>query len=72
MLYIHFIIYIIILHINILYILYIMYNLYTYVKQIYVLYIYINKTQVCVYVLHSDKKQKTQLFDKFSNSFFIF
>ena len=35
-------------------------------------YIYINKTQVCVYVLHSDKKQKTQLFDKFSNSLFIF
>ena len=34
-------------------------------------YIYINKTQVCVYVLHSDKKQKTQLFDKFSNPFFI-
>ena len=35
-------------------------------------YIYINKTQVCVYVLHSDKKQKTQLFDKFSNSFLYF
>ena len=50
MLYIHFIIYIIILHINILYILYIMHNLYTYVKQIYVLYIYKQDPSVCICV----------------------